>query len=173
MNSEIPRRNNLSLCQPAELAIYTAVEQVEKLCASVKLTDAIMKLNEARELVADFIDQSEKDWRDIKTYEDAVEFRPVDEDDVIYPTDRPHIVDYKKVCHIVKAINGNWRADYNNEDQRKWFPVFLSSGSGFVFSDSNYRYDGRSSAVGSRLVLENEEKSDHLGKTFLQLFNNF
>lgn len=114
-----------------------------------------------------------KDWRDIKTYEDAVEFRPVDEDDVIYPTDRPHIVDYKKVCHIVKAINGNWKADYNDEDQRKWFPVFLSSGSGFGFSHSRYYYVFRYSCVGSRLVLENEEKSDHLGKTFLQLFNNF
>ena len=100
-----------------------------------------------KELEAEFGEKNlkEPDWRDIKTYEDAVEFRPVDEDDVIYPTDRPHIVDYKKVCHIVKAINGKWKADYTNGDQPKWWPVFLSSGSGFVFSCSYYLYGTRSS----------------------------
>lgn len=51
-----PRRNQLDKCEFAELAIYTAIEEVEKLGADVKLTDAIMKLNEARNLVADFID---------------------------------------------------------------------------------------------------------------------
>jgi len=113
------------------------------------------------------------DYRNIDSYEDAVEMRPVDEDDIIYPTDRPHIVAYKQYCHIVKAINGNWKADYNDPNQKKWFPVFLSSGSGFGFSYSDSYYDSRFSSVGSRLVFESEAKSDHMGKTFNQLFNNF
>ena len=113
-----------------------------------------------------------KDWSDIKTYEDAVEFRPVDEDDIIYPTDRPHIVDYKQLCHIKKAINGDWQADYTNEDQRKWFPVFRSAGSGFDFSGSYSCCDGRGSDVGSRLVFESQAKSDYAGKIFIKQYNN-
>ena len=51
-----PRRNQLDKCTPAELAIYDAIQKVEKVGADVGLTMAIMKLHEARELVADFID---------------------------------------------------------------------------------------------------------------------
>lgn len=58
--SAVPRRNRLDLCTRAELAIYKAMEEVEKLGASVKLTDAIIKLSEARELVADFVDYEEQ-----------------------------------------------------------------------------------------------------------------
>jgi hypothetical protein len=56
MDNEISRRNRLDLCTPAELAIFKAMEEVEKIGADVKLTDAIIKLQEARNLVADFID---------------------------------------------------------------------------------------------------------------------
>jgi hypothetical protein len=110
------------------------------------------------------------DWRDIKTYEDAVEMRPVDEDDIIYQTDRPHIVAFKQLCHITKAVNGEWEADLNDPNQRKWEQVFLSSGSGFDFSNSRSGYDDRYSYVGSRLSCETQEKSDFIGKTFLPLF---
>jgi hypothetical protein len=55
--NEFPRRSRLDLCEPAELAIYNAMQEVEKLGADVKLTEAIVKLQEAKELVADFIDK--------------------------------------------------------------------------------------------------------------------
>lgn len=53
---DFTRRNQLDKCTPAELAIYKAMEEVEKAGADVKLTDAIIKLQEAKELVADFVD---------------------------------------------------------------------------------------------------------------------
>ena len=52
-----PRRQQLDKCTPAELAIYKAMEEVEEIGADVRLTDAINKLNEARNLVADFVDE--------------------------------------------------------------------------------------------------------------------
>ena len=52
-----PRRQQLDKCTLAELAIYKAMEEVEKIGADVRLTDAINKLNEARNLVADFVDE--------------------------------------------------------------------------------------------------------------------
>lgn len=51
-----PRRNRIDLNKPSELAIRNAIDEVEKLGADVKLTDAVIKLNEALELVSDFID---------------------------------------------------------------------------------------------------------------------
>ena len=54
---DFPRRNQLDKCTPAELAIYKAMEEVEKIGADVRLTDAITKLNEALNLVADFVDE--------------------------------------------------------------------------------------------------------------------
>src|ERR1035437_6639349 len=49
-------------------------------------------------------------YTDIKVYEDAIEILPVHEDDIIYPTDRPHIVALKELCHISRVMN--WLQDY-------------------------------------------------------------
>ncbi len=53
---DFPRRNQLDKCVSAELAIYKAMEEVEKIGGDLKLTDAIIKLNEALNLVADFVE---------------------------------------------------------------------------------------------------------------------
>ncbi len=52
----IPRRNKIYEFTPAETAIYNAVQEVEKAGADEKLTNAITLLNQARELVADYVD---------------------------------------------------------------------------------------------------------------------
>lgn len=53
----IPRRNRLDKNEPAELAIRNAVNEVERIGADNRLTEAINHLNHARELVADFIEE--------------------------------------------------------------------------------------------------------------------
>jgi hypothetical protein len=53
---EAPRRNDTLRRTPAEAAIAAAASQVEHLGADVRLTHAVVKLGEARALVADFID---------------------------------------------------------------------------------------------------------------------
>lgn len=58
--NEFPRRNRLDLNTAAELAIYNAMQEVEKIGADEKLTQAIVKLQEAKNLVSDFIDIHEK-----------------------------------------------------------------------------------------------------------------
>lgn len=54
--NEFPRRCRLDLLTPAELAIVNAVDEVEKVGADVRLTNAVIKLGEARNFVADFVD---------------------------------------------------------------------------------------------------------------------
>ncbi len=55
-NNEIPRRNRIDLFTPAEKAIYDAIQEVEKMPADVRLTEATILLDKARAKVADFID---------------------------------------------------------------------------------------------------------------------
>ena len=50
------RRSRLDLCTPAELAIYNAMVELEKTGADVRLTEAGLLLQQAKNLVADFVD---------------------------------------------------------------------------------------------------------------------
>ena len=52
----VPRRNILEFNTPAELAIFNAMQEVEKMPADVKLTDAVVLLAKAKEFVSDFED---------------------------------------------------------------------------------------------------------------------
>jgi len=53
----IPRRVRLDLNEPAELAIYNAMQEVEKIGADVRLTEAVTLLSKAKDLVSDFVDE--------------------------------------------------------------------------------------------------------------------
>lgn len=57
METEIPRRNRIDLNTPEEMAIRNAIQEVEKMGASETLTEAIILLSKAKDLVSDFIDQ--------------------------------------------------------------------------------------------------------------------
>lgn len=54
--TEIPRRIDLERFTPAERAIFDAVQAVEAMAADVRLTDAVLLLQAARDSVADYID---------------------------------------------------------------------------------------------------------------------
>jgi hypothetical protein len=60
MKNEFPRRNRLDQNTPAEKAIYDAMQEVEKAGADVLLTDAVVLLDKARNLVADYVDAQQK-----------------------------------------------------------------------------------------------------------------
>lgn len=73
---ETLRRNRLDKCTSAELSIYKAMGEVEKLGADIKLTDAIIKLNEALNLVADYIDIKNKSMPIIEDFTTEKEMNP-------------------------------------------------------------------------------------------------
>ena len=54
--NDIPRRCDQLRWTPAEFAIAKAVEAVEQMHADVRLTDAVILLQAAKDSVADFID---------------------------------------------------------------------------------------------------------------------
>jgi len=111
-----------------------------------------------------------KDFRDIKTFEDACNelenLTPIRNDEA------PDEIAYKKLKIIVAAINQGWIPDWDNTDQRKWFPWFnLSSGFGFSFTHCHYGHS--LTLVGSRLCFESEEKAGYAGNQFLELYKDF
>lgn len=127
------------------------------------------KVKYAKNIIA-FLPINIIDYKTIKTYEDAVKVRSIDDDDIIYETDRPHIVAYKKICHIVKTINNGWTPDWSNDKQHKYNPYFKVSSSGSDFSVSSCVYDCASVHVGSRLLTNSSEKALYLAEQFQDLY---
>jgi hypothetical protein len=61
-NDDFPRRNKLWLMTQAEVMIYLAMGEVEKMGADVKLTEAVTLLAKAKDAVADFVDNIKEDY---------------------------------------------------------------------------------------------------------------
>jgi hypothetical protein len=108
----------------------------------------------------------------IKSFEEALEStgRPnVDFSNL--PDDlRSYFENQYKAVVITEAINDGWVADYSNSNQRKWFPVFYMSPSGFVFLLADYRYSGAYAGGTSRLCFETEAAAIFAGKTFTEIY---
>lgn len=117
----------------------------------------------------------------INSIEDALSYLKDNDEDVI---------DYKKmvsaglsnaiiarqeVILMIKVLNEDWEADYSDENQKKWFPVFKcnSGSSSLVFSGSYYGIWFTSTYGGSRLALKSEELSDKFGKKFANKYQQF
>jgi len=58
--NEIKRRIRMDQWCPAETAIFNAMQEVEKMTADERLTEAVILLGKAKDKVADFIDDTAK-----------------------------------------------------------------------------------------------------------------
>lgn len=56
MENYIPRSSRIDLMTPAEKAIYDAIQEVEKAGAHPLLTEAVIMLGTAKQMVSDFVD---------------------------------------------------------------------------------------------------------------------
>jgi hypothetical protein len=108
----------------------------------------------------------------IKTFEDACDALNYDPKLFIFTTDEPDVVAYKKLKVIVKALNEGWTPDWNDGDQKKWWPYFLMS-SRFGFSRSAYGCTYSYSGVGSRLCFRTEELSNYAALQFSEVYKDF
>ena len=61
------RRNRFDLMSNAEKATYNAMLEVENMPADVRLTEAILLLDKARNLIADYIDKIEPNTNSLNT----------------------------------------------------------------------------------------------------------
>jgi hypothetical protein len=80
-------------------------------------------------------------------------------------------INYEKAKVFTEAIRGDWKPDWNNTNQKKWFTVFCLS-SGFGFSYSRHFYGRTDAIVGSRLCFETSEQSDYAGNQFIAIYKD-
>ena len=75
---------------------------------------------------------------------------------------------YKKIKQIEKLFNGEWKKDWLDRNQQKWYPWFeYKAGRGLVFDASVY-HDYCSS--GQVAFYKDKLTSDHIGKNFLDIY---
>ena len=116
-------------------------------------------------------------WKDFKSFDDLcretgtteIEFNRKWEHAELDPSTLAF--ERLKVC--TRAYNQDWPFNAYDTNQRKWYPWFNVSSSGFGFSYSYFSYVLACTIVGSRLCFESEEKATHAGKTFIKLFEEF
>lgn len=83
---------------------------------------------------------------------------------------------FAELCVIHEAQNEEHQFDFNNYDEKKWFPWFdlekeeEANPEGFRFDDSVYDCDHAALAGGSRLSVRSSEEAKHIGKTFAPLY---
>lgn len=105
-------------------------------------------------------------FKDINSHETAAKVLGKD------PKESTNIHD--KLDDIADAINkldGDFIADFKDQNQQKWRPYFIIDASGFRFVNSYYAFSYSHTDVGSRLCqyFRSEEAADYFGKTFFQL----
>jgi len=113
-----------------------------------------------------------KSWNEIETFEDACEKLGINPQDSSFTVSQPDEIAYRKLKIIISVINEGWVPDWNNSRERKWYPWFNLS-SGFGFAVSYYNSTGTYTIACSRLCFSSEEKSNYVGKQFIDLYETF
>jgi hypothetical protein len=118
------------------------------------------------------------DYKEIKTFEDAcnaLEILAIIPELGTTPEEfsGPILAHYKLMV-IAKAINGDWKPDWSDSNQWKYYPWFdmRSSASG-GFSYDGYDCWDPGSGVGSRLCFESREKAEYAGTQFKDLYEEY
>lgn len=114
---------------------------------------------------------SDKITDKVKTFDDACNILGINPFDVWQEGDDSDDVAYKKLKVIARALNEGWEPDYNDSNQRKWYPWFLLNEPGFRLLDVNFDYSG--SFVGSRLVFKSEELARYAATQFQGLYSDY
>lgn len=121
------------------------------------------------------------DYRTIKTVDDAFKKQKLERPElkdlpaIIPPRFRAAWLAVYELFVIFEAINDEWKADFMNSSQWKYYPwgKVNSSGSGVGFSYSYYYFVFTITAVGSRLCTDSSEKAVYIFKQFDEQYKKF
>lgn len=78
-----------------------------------------------------------------------------------------HVKAYAKEVLVVEFYNKGWKPDWNNSNERKWYPWFYLDGE---FRLIGVDYFGSNSFCSTRLCFKNESDAKDAGKKFLNVF---
>lgn len=109
----------------------------------------------------------------VKTFEDAYEIagKPQKPDfNVFSVADRSFFENMWKMSIIVKVLNEDWEADWDNSDEPKYYPYFYMSPSGFAFLATTDGSTNAGAGCGSRLRFRTNELARYAGEQFLDIW---
>ena len=113
-------------------------------------------------------------YTEIKTFEDAcnkLNIQPVlPEVSMLDPKDQEAVIANYKLDKINQALNGQWQPNWDNYEERKYYPWFKQSSSGSGFSCFDYSCGNADSDVGSRRVFKSRELAIYAGQQFTDLY---
>ncbi len=121
-------------------------------------------------------------YTDIKSFEDAckaLNISSVLPDVSMLPQEEQKaITAHYQLVIIAKALNGDWKPNWNNYDEYKYYPWFdmetYNDGrenDGFSFCDCGFSC--AASHVGSRLCFSSSKIAKYAGQTFLPLYKDY
>lgn len=114
----------------------------------------------------------------VKNYEDACALEgtcPIDNLPYLTPKndDDRYLNAIKKSIVIVRVLNGDWKANYADKDQNKWY-VWMrydSSLRAFVFNFTYNVYTHAHAGTGSRHVFKDAETAKYFATQFADVIN--
>jgi hypothetical protein len=116
----------------------------------------------------------------IKSYEDACADLGLDPvESLPFKNPKNNRQEAENAFHMLDVITESLlegkKLDWEDSDQRKWYPVFsdYSSDSGFRFMHSDNVWTRAYAYGGARLCVDTQEKADYLGTQFLPIWNKF
>lgn len=87
---------------------------------------------------------------------------------------------FLKLQIIVDAVNNDnptmpqWKPDYNNMNQSKWFPHYVgrATNDGFKFNGAKKNWIHITDGGGSRLALKDQDRCHHMDQYFRELYKD-
>jgi hypothetical protein len=82
--------------------------------------------------------------------------------------EKPAKSPYDKIKQIEKLFCGNWKKDFSNNNQRKWYPYFVWNNSGGLVFDGSLC--DHSFFFGRVAYFPDEKTSNFVGRTFIDIY---
>ena len=110
----------------------------------------------------------EVDYQEIKTMSDIYRINGITKLTTPPETKERY---YEDLILVAKALNGNWKPDWNDVNEYKWYPYFqISEAFRFSIIDTDYYCSSTDVFIGSRLCFKNEHIAEYAGKTFIEQY---
>jgi hypothetical protein len=109
----------------------------------------------------------------VKTFEDACEITGENFQAAKFTQGSANSVAFEKLKTIAEALNEGWNPDWNNSNERKYFPYFIwdSASSGFSFTYVDDYYANTLSS--SRLCFQKSDVAEYAAKQFIDLYKDY
>lgn len=123
--------------------------------------EEFLKTDDAMELFKSFCSQNDLDPLSILPYAEPKN------------RDQRRTNAFEMLMVMVDKRRKDYLPDFNNANEKKWWPIFDMKNSGFVFVGSGCGWTHTNANGGSRLCLPTEKESDAFGRECLPVWREF